>query len=296
MKIYKYLALVLFVSSLGLVSCGEDEVDLSTVTRFQSFDILGLPDSVEMSEGDDPMEFNFTFDDNQIFDLTIELSSGEGSSAVDGSDFSLSSHSIDVATLAKSGSFTFSALSDLETEGDETVFLTVSSGSVTEYPNTHVIEIVIKDVLDTRTFVTVDWDGTFLFDGDSYTWCQFVDMDVLLQDATGQDLGIYPAATGACPETIESTDITDDGEYFMAGYLYALGPLNGLGITDSIPITINVFKQDVYDVSYTPEDVFRATDGDQAADGNNEFKDLGRIVVTGGQFDVYDHNGVLLTQ
>ena len=51
------------IAGCFVMSCSKEAVDISTVTKFEEFSILGLPDKIELPEKDSVYTFNFTFDD-----------------------------------------------------------------------------------------------------------------------------------------------------------------------------------------------------------------------------------------
>ena len=285
------LLMLLFISSL-FFACSKEEVDVSTVTSFKSYSIAGLPDNLEVSESDDPVTLNFTFDADQIVEVSLSVGPTEGSTATEDSDYELSDHSLTYGALSEGGSFVFTPLADFVTEGDEKVFLTIASTDPTGLPTTEVIEITIKDVVSTDLVLNFDWEGDFLYGGGTYTLCPNLDLDFLVLDTDVNDLGMYGAATGACPEQLILSGLAD-GTYVIGNYMWSNG-LAGLGLGVDFPVIVNAFKQDVFDVSYTPATIWTSEDPDQANGGNNEFIEVARILVSGDTFTVTAPDGTVV--
>ena len=293
-NINKFFCLILCVGLMH--SCSPEEADVSTVTSFNTYAMSGLPATVELQEGES-MTFDFDLGDNQITDVHIVVSPGAGSTATEHDDYDFSTHDISIATLAKLGTFSLDTYSDFETEGDETLLIVLESDSPVGL-ETSTIEVTIKDVVSTDLVLTFDWDGIVDYAGGPlapagmYPICGNVDLDVYVLDASGADLGIYDAATGACPEQIVVSD-WEDGEYYLASNMWDNG-YAGLEANVDFPITVRAFKQDFFDNSFVPEDSWTSEDPDQANDGNAAFKEVAVVVVSGDTYVVTAPDGTII--
>ena len=162
------LMMFLFMGAVFFAACSEDETDVSTVTRFAPFEIIA-PDKVVISEADTIINIPIKFDDNQIFEVNITASvDGAKSTATEDVDFALLTHDIHVATLAKSGEISLQFVKDLFLEGDETIFLTLTSDHPSGFPKPKTIEISLKNVGGCPAFVIDEFVGDFTVESDDW--------------------------------------------------------------------------------------------------------------------------------
>jgi hypothetical protein len=159
MKYLNYILLLLGVSFLA--SCTKEQGEASKIARIQEFGFIGLPDKVEVQEVDSVYVWPFTFDDKQIFDFKVNITVGDNSTATEDKDFALGSHSISVPTLAKKGEILFEVGADVFLEGDEKVFLTLSSDYPGGVPLSKTIEITIKNVGGCPEYVHNNFVGDY---------------------------------------------------------------------------------------------------------------------------------------
>lgn len=298
MRYIKYFLLLGLVSSVMFSSCTEEPV-ASEVSRFTEYTFGDIPDRIEVPETDSTHTLTFTFDDNQITDVSVDLFVADGGDATDGADFSLNTAHVDLVALEKEGSFSFSIAKDYLTEGDESFFIELLSAEGHGQPLRQVVEVVIVDEIhDDELLMIFDWGVPFVFDGVNYNACQFVDMDVYLLDAAadmgGADLGIYQAATGACPEQIIVTEDTfADGEYWMGSNLWDNQTLKPLLDSVEYTLTVTVIKQTVFEATWVPAQNWISVDDDQDTDGNTTNYPVGRFTVNGSTFQVFSDDGTL---
>jgi len=287
-KINNYIGLLFLV--IFAFSCSEDSPELSTITSTAPVQFNGINDNYTISEGEE-LVLDYSLGDNQIFDLTVEYDLG--GTASEGDDYDVSAHSSDIAALEKAGSLTLASYEDFDTEGDETVTITFTGsrgdGSIISKTTT----VTIKDVINQGLVMIFDWDVPFTFAGSNYTTCPYIDLDVYVLDSDGNDLGIYGAATGACPETLIFNADMADGTYYLASNMWENG-LAGLSLNLDMPITMTAFKQNVFSVTYTQTDVWTSEDPDQANDGNASFKEVAVVTKSGTTFTVSAPDGTVL--
>ena len=156
MKNIKILFLILVFFSV--LSCSKESSEPSTVTKFQPFGFI-MSDKITVDEGK-LIKIPFTFDDNQIIDFDVHIDPAANSTGVEDVDYH-TQHDLSVLTLAKKGEFEFEALTDLFLEGDEKVFLTLSSSSITGLPTSKTIEITIKNVGGCPAYVHSEFAGDY---------------------------------------------------------------------------------------------------------------------------------------
>lgn len=284
---------------LGIVgfmfSCQDEDPVASQITSFQDYGFEGLPERIEVPETDSIHTWAFTFDDNQITDVSLDLHVIDGGDATDGADFALNTAHVDVAALGKAGEFSFAIAKDYLTEGNESFFIEIVSAEEHGLPLRHVMEVVIvDDIHDDELLLIFDWGVPFTFQGTDYNACQFVDMDVYLIDADSTDLGIYQAATGACPEQIIVAPGFGDGEYFMGSNIWDNSTLKDLELGIDYTMTVTAIKQTVFEATWSPADAWPSNATDQANDGNASYKVVGKFVVSGNTVQVFADDGTLL--
>lgn len=162
MKIrFNKITSIAFLAGCFLMSCSEEATDISTITKFEEFNILGLPDKIELPETDSIYTFNYTFDDKQIIEFHLDVAVDAKSTATEDLDFALPSHSASIATLQKSGSFELQINSDLFLENDESIFLTFTSDNPLGSPLKKTIEVVIKNVGGCPEYVHSQFVGDY---------------------------------------------------------------------------------------------------------------------------------------
>ncbi|MBK8621589.1 MAG: hypothetical protein IPN79_07460 [Saprospiraceae bacterium] len=157
--INKYI--ILACLSVFYMSCAEEEAEVSTNTTFPAFTLDGLQDKYVFDEADTTILLPFTLNDNQIYELEIDVVVGSGTTATEDEDFALGSHSITVPTLKKSGAIEFILGSDIFLEGDEKVFLELTSHLPSGLKGTKIIEITIKNVGGCPPYVHNDFVGDY---------------------------------------------------------------------------------------------------------------------------------------
>lgn len=177
MKILKYI----FLASILIIqfSCSVEEAEPSTISRFKSFGFEGIADKYTFLEADTSIQIPFSFNDDQIFDFTVELTVGANSTATEDVDFALGSHTIPVQTLEKSGVIDFIIGTDVFLESDETVYLTLSSDNLSGLPVTKTIEITIKNVGGCPEYVQNEFVGTYTVESDEWAdWTPGTELEV----------------------------------------------------------------------------------------------------------------------
>ncbi len=289
---YWLLGLCLIV---GLSACNNDETDVSEITNVP-FTIESVDPGQSVSERTQLYTVNFKLDADQIVDTRISVAvDPANTTATLGEDFNFTPIEVEIPAYVRDGSFQYEVLEDLAKEGDETIAFTLS-GVFDPFGATNVQNhnVTIKDSVYTGMQLTFDWEGTFEFMGDEFTLCPNVDLDVYVLDADGNDLGIYDAATGNCPEVLP-IDGWADGEYFLASNLYENG-LDSLFLFVDYPITVNATKGGVFSETFVPEDIWTSEDEDFVHDDVTNFKEVAKVTVTGTTYKVEYPDGTVIAQ
>lgn len=163
---------------LGQISCSEEEAEASKIFQLEPFG-FNVSEKIEVLEADTLIEIPFTFSDAQIFEFNVNLTVESNSTATEDVDFALGSHSIAVKTLEKGGVIEFYVGSDVYLEGDEKVFLTLSSDNSSGLPSTKTIEITIKNVGGCPEYVHNDYVGTYIVVSDEWAdWAAGTEIEV----------------------------------------------------------------------------------------------------------------------
>jgi len=300
MTIYKKIWLLFAVVGVCLVACKDDQTEVSTITSFEKFSVATLPTPIVVSEAEATHTINFAFDDRQIFDVTVSVTPTEASTATEGVDYDLSTNEVSVPTLGKDGSFDIHVYADFEAEGDETVVVRFAgTDPATGLPTP--VESLVMTIRDSiyPVAVQVAWSSDFVYDGDTYNTCDFVDVDLFLLDSQGAFAGGFGGATASCPERMFLGSLAD-GDYSIAANLYDNGLFGTPDIdTVAIPITVSIFKGGVVSdtettVTYDANDfsqiplwtAYTPSDPDGLSNAI-----LGTIRVGGGKVTLLDPDG-----
>ncbi len=112
-----------------------------------------------------------------------------------------------------------------------------------EIPN-DLVDNNCNGIIDDSSDLTLilDWNTSFVFSGNNLTLCDIgYDVDYYLLDAEGNDVSVFQAATGACPEemTISMADV-EDGEYELIMSIYDDAGLASVAITPAFEIKTTV--------------------------------------------------------
>jgi len=295
-KLGVYLVLLMAVF---VVSCqNSDDVDKSIVTSFEKFTFSELPAALVVPEADETYSFSFAFDEKQIMNVTVDITSSDESTATEGSDFDLSTDQISVSALERSGEFEISVHSDFEPEGDETVILSFTPHDPHGLPlPAESLVLTIRDSIY-PVAVRVDWEGPFVYAGTTYHFCSDsdVDIDFWLEDAAGDVVDGYQGATGACPEN-SFLDGIGDGVYTIIADLYGNG-LFGIPNIDTIPIptVVSIYKGGVVSganttVKYATADYSQIPVWTSYTDDSPGLVAFGTIRIGGGKVTLVDPDG-----
>lgn len=180
MKIrFNKITFIAILAGCFVMSCSEEATDISTVTKFEEFSILGLPDKIELPETDSVYTFNFTFDEKQIIEFNLDISADAKSTATEDLDYAFPSHAVSVATLQRAGSFQLQINSDLFLENDESIFITFTTDNPLGSPIKKTMEVVIKNVGGCPEYVHNDFVGTYTVVSDGWQdWAPGSDLEV----------------------------------------------------------------------------------------------------------------------
>ena len=179
----------------------------------------------------------------------------------------------------------FKVIADENIETNESVTFQIGDVSLSNLnftPQSFTVELqnFVKPNLD----LTFDWGATVSYDGAEVELCDEVDIDILVFDVDNNDLGIYGAATGACPEHLNLEGLPD-GDYYLWANLYAstVAPTDGSII--SMPITVTATQPGLFEgVVYNqlPASVITSSD---PTDGST-LKPVAKVTVVGTTYTI----------
>lgn len=149
-------------------ACVPEEAELSTIQEFAPYEVI-VPDKIAISEADTTIDIPITFDQNQIFDINLTVTVDNAkSSATEDVDFALLTPEINLLALARKGVISLQFVKDLFLEGDETIFLTLTSDHPSGFPKAKTIEISLKNVGGCPAFVIDQFVGDFTVESDDW--------------------------------------------------------------------------------------------------------------------------------
>lgn len=281
-----------------LNGCKVDEEERSSITNADPYSVTVDTADQTVPEESNIYTVNFTLSENQITDADVLISVDPESTATEDVDFHILNTHVIVPAYSRVGSFDVEILEDLDQEGDEVAIFSLGNGADGPFGigTAGRSSITITDRVNTDLFLNFDWDGVVDYAGNDtlgvpagmYPICGNVDLDVYVLDADGADMGIYDAATGACPENMIISGWAD-GVYTLASNMWENG-YAGLGANVPWPITVSFFKPgnpaQANLVSFVTTDNWTSEDLDQANGGNADFKGVATITVTGTTYKV----------
>ncbi len=279
-----------------LISCSIEEGPESIVQTFEKFPVVTENITPITVTEAGTYTIPIPFDERQIVDVHVTISTGESSTAVEGEDFTLSVHAVDLLALSGGGSVDVTILPDLDPEGNETIYLTFEGDHPIGSPAPQeVLAITIRDSVFVTPQLILDWSGEIApFPG--AFWEDFVDIDMLILDGDGNEVTGWVAATGAVPEIATSDDIPD-GTYTVVANLWD-NPIAGNGLDDEdFPIVMTIALGGVGTTSFVPKDIGLTPvwNGETPSDPDgNDLLTLGTVTVNGNEMTLVDGNGNLV--
>jgi hypothetical protein len=296
-KIYKLLLMALCALTIG--SCDTTEDPDSVITSFPSYPVTTSSTAVVAEETEEGLyTFDFALDGKkQINPITLEVGVGSNSTAVEGEDFELSTHTIDLAAFEGQDGFSIDiqVLEDFEPESeDETIYLTFTTTAPSGVDNSQTLLVTIKDSGLTPP-VTMDLTLRWAFDDEllAPSTCDVgMDIDMTFQTQGSapydDDLLDFATSTGACPETgtLILANMEDGVVYDIWIMIYA-----GFDFGDASAMTVSIDyeKSDGLVGSIDIEGVFDSTMEEEAGI-------VGTIQRDGDVITIKDTNGDVVAE
>ncbi|MGB1204565.1 MAG: hypothetical protein ACPG5B_02895 [Chitinophagales bacterium] len=284
MRYTNQISVLLLFVILTFVSCDKDEhtdfstLDASTVTATLD---ANLPSTI--LEQDSTFVITISLDKPQVVDMKFYMSLLEGT-ATEGEDFDYD-HEIVIPAYATSGSSEIKIYNDLTIEESET--FTVVFGD-TSTPNVNFVQaehtITLENYVNPNLEMYFEWDAVLATDSGEVHFCDYVDLDVYVFDTDGNDLGIYDAATGACPEAMLFSGMAD-GDYILMTNLWSSGVIpDDPAVVVEFPITGTFIQGGLFEMHMTQssENSFSSADGDSSDD----FRPLANLSISNGTYTI----------
>lgn len=312
-KRYLNSAFALLLSGFALVSCNDNEVDFvynqkPTVTVAQT--------SYTVNEGEFvSIVLTPSRTINTPIQVKLELLPG-GTATIDddfslpgtpiGIDEGLGADGFMVTIPANASSYTVKipTVIDDAVDDNETFAIRLSGTFNLNAVIDQVVNVTIKNVVKDELDLTLSWDKTFSFGGQTYSLCEEeYDIDILVFDAATLNPFGNGAQTGDCPEHLNMPlSEYPDGEYIIAGYLYNDIGLPSLGLPEfNIPITVDYLRggSSTLSGSFTQSTGMLTSNsqGDSGApsggNGDGDLTVIVRVKVQNGVFTILNGSTVL---
>ncbi len=260
-----------------------------------------------MMEADSTMHFTITLSEPQVVDASFHLNILDGTTATAGEDYDITDaagnlvSNFYIPAYSTEISGMLHIYDDILPEADPEV-LSFQIGdnrlaNIDFTPEVRTINIGNRTSEDITLSFT--WErpiditvGGTLYEGVG-TCLNGVDIDVVLLDASGADLGEYPAATGECVEIFPMSSATwahGDGTFYLAAWLWELGaivPDPGTG-TIAFPVESTLVQTGVFVAEHVQAEADAITT-DTATGWNATPTPIFRLEVVGGKFSFYDY-------
>lgn len=218
------------------MACSEDNDTNSTVSQFQTWSPVldsNTPAVVADEVDGDTYTFTFFTDAKQFMDASLVVGVGASSTAVEGVDFELSTHEIDLLAFEGNDGFDVSIelLQDFVAgEDDETIYLTFTTDLPTGAVSSEVLALTIRDS-DVASADFIDFSLTWDFDNDEML--EFVGAESICDVINDLDFGVYAdglfpyngtndllhyqMSSGACPAEVGTIDMNEmvDGTAYV---------------------------------------------------------------------------------
>lgn len=237
-----------------LMSCSKEEGPESIVQTFETFPVVTENITAITVTEAGTYTIPIPFDERQIVDVQVSISNGESSTAVEGKDFIISTHTIDLLALSGGGSVDITVLPDLDPEDDETIYLTFEGDHPIGSPAPQeILAITIKDSVYLTPQLVLDWSGGIAaFPGE--VWEDYIDIDMMILDGADNEVSGWVGATAAVPEVATSDDIPD-GTFSVVANLWS-NPITGNGLdNEDLPIVLTIALGGVGTTSFVAKDI-----------------------------------------
>lgn len=242
-KIIKNIGL-LALSSLLFTGCNDDDASGDSLINFSTVQVTLTSDmnNVVIDESaidvDNPTVITVTATIAEPSPVSLRIPLEWKSGSANGSDYTAATIVIPAYT-ATSASTTVIVEKTGDVEGNETLVLGPAKAPNLTTNNFELAIDIQNDYINDVLSMEVDWAGTGTYTAGipadvTLDFCE-MDLDLLVYDSTFADTGIYDAATGSCPESVDLSALAD-GTYYLVVNVYA-NPFSALGAGIAVPVT-----------------------------------------------------------
>lgn len=297
----------------ALVGCeseqaGQDVVEVASTKNYPTPSFTLDQTDTTVNEGGETV-FTYTITLDKPIDRPIDFTMVQvGGDATLHEDYEIASGS--VPAYETTGTMSVIILNDSEVEGTETLELAIESGPSlankylvnpeTTYPEplTITIENYVSDALN----MSFAWDKEITIEGEIYTTCEYVDLDVFVSDAASFDItdpwaswnDTGYAASADCPETMSMDFETwADGEYILWHENYFNG-FAGEGTGELIPVTATFTRPGLFEVQLTQDESQALNADNEGTSQDNPVEPWGfiaKVTIDNGTYTITDFEG-----
>ena len=301
----KTIALLALLVVIG-VSCDTAQQDIEPIVSTDNYPIATfvVSDPIVSEAGGAMVTVDITFD--KPIDRSVSFSGVKvAGSATEHEDFEI--HGAIVPAFSKSAQLVIEIFEDTEPEDVETIQIQIDRPSlaskylINPISDLPLIDIEIKNYVSESIDITFDWATALMYDGDAYSSCTYVDLDIFVSDAAGFDIndpwatfnGTGYAATGDCPEVL-NMDKADwgDGEYIIWHELYG-SEYYFLWEEKPVPITTTFLRAGVFSETIVQDDsqAILSTDPGDVEGGTSINGYIAKVTIAGDTYTITAENG-----
>jgi hypothetical protein len=308
MKIYIKLKLIIFAAFMLIigVSCDEEQ-DVSPVQGTDDYPVATFQvGATTVNEGGGAVvPITVTIDKALTKGVAFDAEVTGGTATLH-DDFDISNATI--PPFFNSATIEVLIHEDLVPEGSETIELQIIASSLankfllnpsTVFPT---VSITIENYVSPALDMTFDWETGIPYEGDTYSACTNVDLDVFVSDAAGFDIAdpwatfndTNYAASGDCPEHFDM-DMNEwgDGEYIIWHENWSNG-FAGLDTNTLVPITATMVRAGVF-TQVVVQDDSQALNSDWGGEDDevpfNTHGFIAKVTIANGEFTITDYSG-----
>lgn len=257
-----------------------------TGTITTDFDTSAVLDIKEADEG--VYNYTVTLNEAQTIDIHLHVIQIDG----DASSADYVAETLVIPAYSTSASGSISIVKDELPEYTETLTLQIGDHRTSNATiPVQTVSFTIENYLGPLE-MTFDWDQEFSIWDEDFTVCEIGhDVDFIVYDDQGNDLGVVDAQTGSCPEELAmSLEDFGDGTYTITAYLYDDAGLATAPVAFYMPVTVTYRRAGSFGL-YEPQTF------EQTAFTSNSTSDTEVYIMTvtiAGDIFTISNDGVIL--
>ena len=290
------MALALLTTSCELGE-QEDYTGFATLKATSpDINITGDFDPVNGIEKDATYNFTLTLTEPQISDIKVNVYQS-GGTATEGEDFVINTPHIIIPANSTTVTGSFSTIRDTDYEDTETLALTVGDDKLANTVYTpQTFNFTIENYESEDLEISFNWCVDLIFDGDTYSSGDYVDLDFFVSPAADFDIndpwatftGDWQGGTGDCPEKITMTPADfPDGEYIIWHEIWS-NQYHFLWDEKSIPVTTTFVRAGVFTETIVQDDSQAMLSTDLGGkEGGTEINSIfAKVTIANGKYTV----------